>query len=214
VIVDVFHDTVCPWCRIGKKHLDEALAQWEGPEVTVRWHPFVLQPHIPPAGVEFRQHMARIKGDSNIQPLLDHVMQAGKTCGLAFDFDRVEKMPNTLDSHRLVALAPEEKQSDVLDAIHRAYFEDGRDIGDLATLTAIAVEAGLDANEIESQLAGDAARHEVEAEATWAREQGISGVPLFIFDGKAIVSGAQPAEMLLKALQQFATMPVSSTSSF
>jgi predicted DsbA family dithiol-disulfide isomerase len=158
--------------------------------------------------------MARIKGDTNIQPLFDHVMQAGMTCGLAFDFDRVEKMPNTLDSHRLIALAPEEKQSAVLDAIHRAYFEDGRDIGDQATLVAIAGEIGLDATEIESQLAGDAARFEVEAEATWAREQGISGVPLFILDSKAIVSGAQPAEMLLKAIQQVAAMPASSASSF
>jgi predicted DsbA family dithiol-disulfide isomerase len=207
VIVDVFHDTVCPWCRIGKKHLEDALGQWDGPAVTVRWHPFFLQPYLPAEGVEFRQHMARIKGDTNIQPLFDHVTQAGMTCGLAFDFDRVEKMPNTLDSHRLIALAPEEKQSAVLDAIHRAYFEDGRDIGDQATLVAIAGETGLDMNELEAQLAGDAARFEVEAEATWAREQGISGVPLFILDGKAIVSGAQPPEMLLKALHQVAAMP-------
>ena len=214
MIVDVFHDTVCPWCRIGKKHLEDALGQWDGPAMTVRWHPFFLQPHMPTEGIDFRQHMTRIKGDANIQPLFDHVVRAGMTCGLAFDFDRVEKMPNTLDSHRLIALAPEAQQSAVIDAIHRAYFEDGRDIGDRATLAGIAAEAGLDANEITSQLGGDAARFEVEAEATWARDQGISGVPLFILDGKAIVSGAQPPEMLLKALQQVAAMPVSSTSSF
>jgi predicted DsbA family dithiol-disulfide isomerase len=205
MIVDVFHDTVCPWCRIGKKHLFDALEEWDGPAVTVRWHPFFLQPQLPAEGIDFREHMTHIKGDGNLAPLFARVNQAGATCGLAFDFDRVAKMPNTALSHRLIAIAPEEKQVEMLDAIHHAYFEDGQDIGDLATLVAIAAKVGLDAKEIETQLSGDAAMFEVEAEATWAREQGVSGVPLFIIDGKLAVSGAQPASVLLSALRQVAT---------
>jgi len=204
MIVDVFHDTVCPWCRIGKKHLDDAIAQWGSSDVTVRWRPFFLQPHMPVEGVDFREHMTRIKGDGNLAPLFARVSDVGATCGLAFDFDRVTKAPNTTLSHRLIALAPEAKQAGVLDAIHHAYFEDGQDIGDLATLVAIAASVGLDPEEIEAQLAGDAKLHEIEAEATWAREQGVSGVPLFIIDGQLIVSSAQPAMVLLGAFQRAA----------
>ena len=142
MIVDVFHDTVCPWCRIGKKHLDDAIGQWDGKDVMVRWHPFFLQPTTPAEGIDFREHMTRIKGDGNLAPLFARVNQAGATCGLAFDFDRVAKMPNTTLSHRLIAISPDEKQAEVLDAIHHAYFEDGQDIGDLATLVEIAAKAG------------------------------------------------------------------------
>lgn len=202
MIVDVFHDTVCPWCRIGKKHLDDALAAWDGPPVTVRWRPFFLQPGLPSEGRDFRAHMAAIKGDANLQPLFDRVTQVGATCDLTFRFDRVTRAPNTLLSHRLLALTPLDAQGKVLDALHRAYFEEGRDIGRRDSLVEIAAEAGLDAAEIGAALAGDAMRAEIEAAAAWARAQGVSGVPLFVFDGALALSGAQPAPALREAMRQ------------
>ncbi len=207
MLVDVFHDTVCPWCRIGKRHLADALAGWDGPPVTVRYHPFFLDPAVPPEGVDFRAYMARNKGgEASLAPLFEGARRAGAAAGLTFHFDRIRYATNTLLSHRLIALAPEGHKDAVVDGIYRAYFEDGRDIGDLDTLVAITAEAGLDAAETAELLRGDAARDEVLAEAAWAREAGISGVPLFIVDGALALSGAQPPEALLEALRRAAAL--------
>jgi predicted DsbA family dithiol-disulfide isomerase len=202
VIIDVFQDTVCPWCRIGEKHLNEAIKQWTGDPVTVRHHPFELQPQMPAEGRDFAQHMAAIKGDTNIQPMFDRVCQAGEACEVNFRFDRVQKSPNTLLSHVLMAAVPEEKQSALLDVIHQAYFEDGRDIGDRETLLDIATELGLDRGEIAAKLDDPNLRQQVSDEASWARGQGITGVPFFVFDNAVALSGAQPVDTMLAAMRR------------
>lgn len=202
MIVDVFQDTVCPWCRIGAKNLQTALQRWDGEPVTVRYRPFELQPGMPAEGRDFRQHMTAIKGDANIEPMIEHVCRAGEACDITFRFDRVQRAPNTLLSHVLVAAVPDDKQEAMLDALHDAYFEHGRDIGDRATLLAIASEQGFDELEIAAKLDDPALRSEVSEQATWARQQGISGVPFFIFDGVLGASGAQPPAHLLQAMQQ------------
>ena len=205
--VDVFHDTVCPWCRIGKRRLSDALARWDGPPVAVRYHPFFLDDTVPPEGVDFRAYMARNKGgEANLAPLFEGARRAGAAAGLTFHFDKIRYATNTLLSHRLIALAPDDRKEAVVDGIYRAYFEEGRDIGDLDTLVAIASEAGLDAAATAELLRGDAARDEVLAEAAWAREAGIGGVPPFIVDGALALSGAQPSEALLAALRRAAAL--------
>ena len=201
MIVDVFHDTVCPWCRIGKRNLDTALAAWDGEPVTVRWRPFFLDETVPPEGLDFRSYFVERKGVADPEPMFARVRQAGAAVGLDFRFDRVRYATNTLLSHRLIALTPSDCQSAVLDAIHRAYFEEGRNIGDFETLADVAAEVGLDRAAIADQLRGDDARDEVLAEATRAREMGITGVPLFLLDEALAVAGAQPASVLLGALR-------------
>lgn len=200
MIIDVYADTVCPWCRIGNKHLSDALARWEGEAIVVRHLPFELRPDMPKAGANFREHMATIKGDAHIKPMLDRVCQVGEACDLRFAFENVSRMPNTLLSHQVVQAVPEEKRSALLEAIHVAYFEDGKDIGDRDTLLTIAELAGNERVEIEAKLddAGFAAG--VATMANRAREQGITGVPFFVFNNELAVSGAQPAEILLSAM--------------
>ena len=202
MIVDVFHDTVCPWCRIGKRHLDAALAGWAGGPVTVRWRPFFLDETVPPHGLEFRSYFVERKGVADPEPIFARVCRVGAAVGLDFRFDRIRYATSTLLSHRLIALTPTERQSAVIDALHRSYFEEGRNIGDIATLVDLAAAEGLDRGTVDELLRGDAARDEVLAQAAWAREQGVTGVPHFVFDNRLAVSGAQPAPVLLAALRE------------
>lgn len=204
--VDVFQDTVCPWCRVGKKHLDQALAQWDGEAVEIRHHPFLLQPGMPTEGKNFVEHMTAIKGDANIEPMLQSVCDAGSACEVNFNFEKVARIPNTLASHCLIALTPPERQEEVVEAIFHAYFEAGRDIGAVETLLAIAAEQqlGLDRAELSDALNDETFRAKIADEADWARQQGITGVPFFVFNDLYAVSGAQPAEALLTALRQAA----------
>ena len=204
MIVDVFHDTVCPWCRIGKQNLATALAGWDGPPVTVHWHPFLLNEAIPPEGLDFRAYMAANKGADGLDAMFEHVRRAGAAAGVTLNFDTIRYAPSSIPSHRLLALVPEDRQDAVLDGIHRAYFEEGRDIGRVDVLADIAAAAGLDREPIAELLRGDAARDEVIEAATWARRQGVSGVPLFIVGGALALSGAQPPATILAALRQAA----------
>lgn len=206
--IDVYHDTVCPWCRIGKKHLDDALAAWDGPPPIVRYRPFFLDETVPEAGLPFRDYFVERKGVADPDPIFERVAAVGAALGLVFRFDLVRFATNTLRSHRLLAITGEERQGELLDALHRGYFEEGRDIGDLATLADIAAEVGHDRAETWAALTGDAGRAETLAEAAAARRLGITGVPCFVVDHEFAISGAQPAEALLAALREVATGPV------
>lgn len=203
MIVDVFQDTVCPWCRIGKHNLKTALTQWQGEAVEVRYHPFFLNPNTPPEGYDFKAYMAeKFGGMQGLSALFEGPRKAGERVGLTFNFDKVTHSPNSLDSHRLVALAPEDKREAMLEAIYKAYFEDGLNIGDIEVLATIAEQQGLDKAEITAQLRSDVGRDDVRAQAQWASEAGVSGVPLFVFNGTHVLSGAHPPTTLLSALQQ------------
>lgn len=206
MIIDVFQDTICPWCRIGDKHLKQAIAQWDG-DVTVRHHPFELRPDMPAEGTDFAEYMAKLKGDRNIKPMLDHVCRAGENCDLTFQFDQIERMPNTLLSHVLIQAAPEDRQTELLDAIHDAYFEHGQDIGKRAVLLEIATAIGLDRGDMEAALDNSELRESVAERANWARQQGITGVPFFVFDNAVVLSGAQPVTTMLAAMNKGALKP-------
>lgn len=204
--VDVVQDTVCPWCRIGKANLDAALRAWDGPPVVLRWHPFELDPTIPPEGMDFRTKMAAKMGRpaSELGPVFDRVRQAGAGTGLSFDFDRIGRAPNTLRSHALIAGVPAAVRDAVIDAIHAAYFEEGRDIGDPETLVAVAAGAGVPEDEARAILADPDALAAVREEAAGLSQSGISGVPFFVFGGTHALSGAQPPAALLAAMRQAA----------
>ncbi|HRO24302.1 MAG TPA: DsbA family oxidoreductase, partial [Promineifilum sp.] len=209
--IDIFSDTVCPWCRIGKRHLELALADWPGEPVTIRHRSFFLDPDIPAEGYDFQAHMTA-KGGGRMTPEDFFAMprQRGKAVGLTFNFEDIAKAPNTMLSHRLVYLTPEAERGAMLDAIFAAYFEFGRDIGDPDVLAAIAAEQGQDAAAIRAALAGDAAEAQVLADIAFAQQAGISSVPFFIFNDKYALSGAQPVEVMGRVLRQVAekTSPV------
>ncbi|MEI2691134.1 MAG: DsbA family oxidoreductase [Anaerolineae bacterium] len=201
--IDLFQDTVCPWCRIGKRHLQLALAQWDGAPVQVRYRAFFLNERIPPGGEDFRSTMqAKIGNRASLDQLFAGPRQAGARVGLHFDFDAITRTPNTLLSHRLIALAPDSAKEAVIDAIYAAYFEQGRDIGDLEVLLEVAEAAGLDRDALRDLLLSDAATEQVLADVRWAQEAGISGVPFYIVDHKYAWSGAQPPEAIVQMLKQ------------
>ena len=207
ITIDVVHDTVCPWCRIGKRHLDDAIANWEGEAPLVRWHPFFLNPSMPAGGVDFRGYMASIKGDDNVEPMILSVTKAGRQAGLTFNWDRVRKAPNTLLSHALIQAAPQETRNAIVDALHLEYFERGGDIGSRTQLATIALSYGVDPAALDDRTHLD----EIAGRAEAARYQGISGVPLFIFDGRTAVSGAQPPSVLLAAIEAASVAAVETT---
>jgi predicted DsbA family dithiol-disulfide isomerase len=200
ISIDVVQDTVCPWCRIGKKNLDDALANFEGETPEVMFHPFFLHPGMPPAGRPFRDHMRTIKGDDDFGPMLIRVSNAGLQAGVNFNWDKVQRAPNTLLSHALMLSAPPAEQGRVLDAIHKAYFENGVDIGNMQALIDATAGLPIDAAKLDDEAYLDA----VAGRAEMARGQGISGVPFFIINHQFAVSGAQPPSVLLGAMEKAA----------
>jgi predicted DsbA family dithiol-disulfide isomerase len=198
--IDVFSDTVCPWCRIGKRHLELALADWGG-AATVSYRSFFLDPTIPPQGRDFRAHMmAKGGGRIPLEQFFAAPRERGAAVGLTFNFESITTAPNTTLSHRLVYLTPEERRGPMLNAIFDAYFEHGRDIGDMETLIELAVAQGLDQAATRAALADGGGADEVQADVDFARKVGISGVPFFILDDHYAFSGAQPPTTILQVI--------------
>jgi len=208
--IDVVSDVVCPWCYIGKRRLEAALARLResDPElpVVVRWHPFQLNPDLPRDGVARRDYLERkFGGPDRAREIYARVSAAGRSVDIPFAFDAIERQPNTLDAHRLVAWAQSRHEGDpdkLVEALFRAYFIDGRYVGDRDELVALAADAGYDADDAGKFLDSDDLVDVVSEADRRSREMGISGVPFFIFAGKTAVSGAQEPEALLEAINQ------------
>jgi predicted DsbA family dithiol-disulfide isomerase len=196
--LDVMSDAICPWCWIGKAHLDAALAtlRQDGLEFRIRWRPFQLNPDMPVEGVARDAYRAGKFGSLERSRELDaQVADAGRAAGLGFRHDLMTRTPNTIAAHRVIRAAEDAGvQHAVVDALFRAYFQAGRDIGDTATLDEIAQEAGLPG--MAAMLAGEAHRDAVLAEDMAARRGGISGVPSFLMDRHLLFSGAMPAHRM------------------
>jgi len=205
--IDVVSDVVCPWCFIGKRRLEEALAIYarehpgaEPPRVT--WRPFQLNPGLPAAGVD-RAAYYRQKFGNRAGEIVDRVRGAGRDVGIDFKFEDIRRQPNTLAAHALIEGAADEgKQDATVEALFRAFFLDGADLTKPENLKAIAQTAGLSAAEADAVLASDDARAHVASEDAAARKIGVQGVPFFIFNRRLAVSGAQPAEVLVEAMRQ------------
>jgi len=194
--LDIYSDTICPWCFIGKRRLERALQNRPQAKVKLRWRAFQLNPGMPPEGMDRQAYLrAKFGQPDRAQRIYDAVKSAGESEGIRFDFDRMRRTPNTLKSHRLLRLAWEEKCQDALaEALFCAYFLEGADIGRTDVLVGIAREAGLDAPAVERFLDGERFLAEAEQEDRSARRLGISGVPCFIFNERYALSGAQEPE--------------------
>ena len=207
--IDVISDVVCPWCFIGKRHLESALAAWrekypdrEIPEV--RWHPFQLNPDLPPAGMARSEYTARkFGGPDRAKEIYARVSEAGMRAGIRFDFDRIAVQPNTVDAHRLMHLAIEHaRQDEMAEALFHGYFLEGADLTSKDTLADIAQRAGLDRDAARDYLNSDRDRELIEKEDYRARSIGVEGVPFFILEQRYALSGAQPPEVMLEVMEK------------
>lgn len=207
MIVDIFHDTACPWCYIGKKHLFTAVERWRKQAVKIRWHAFLLEDTIPPQGLEFRSFMQARKGigPQELQQMFDYTQRVGDAAGVELDFNRIRLAVNTTLSHQLIALTPETKKSAIVEAIYKAYFEQGLNIGDIETLVSLGASIGIDPTELRRQLSANAALDEVIADTVNARSRGINSVPLFVFNHKIVVDGSHSVAVFLQVLNRCAT---------
>jgi predicted DsbA family dithiol-disulfide isomerase len=197
--IDIFSDVICPWCFIGKRRLEKALALRPRADVHIHWRAFQLNPGMPEDGMERGAYLAaKFGGPEAAQRIYDTVGAAGLRTGVNFAFDRIRRTPNTVAAHRLIRFADRfGKQDATVEALFQAYFQDGRLIGDKTVLAEIAAEAGLDANATSDFLAGGEETEAVLAEDVYARQLGIGGVPCFIVDGRYALSGAQEPEAFL-----------------
>jgi predicted DsbA family dithiol-disulfide isomerase len=204
--LDVISDAICPWCYIGKRQMEAALATLaaDGLRLHVHWRPFQLNPDMPTEGVDRAAYRAAKFGDPARGAAMDaRVAEAGAAVGLRFRHDLMRRTPNTVAAHRLIAHAETRGvQDQVVEALFAAYFTEGADIGDHATLAAIAAGAGLDRAETAAFLAGDALRAQVLQEDQAARNAGLQGVPSFALAGHILFSGAVPAETFAEAVRK------------
>lgn len=200
ITIDVVSDVICPWCFLGKRRLEKALALIPEIKTEVIFRPFFLDASIPPEGLDRQAYMRAKFGEERLKTIHDPLIKAGKEDGVPFHFDKITRTPNSLDAHRLIRWALEAgRQLEMVEALFVAYWRDGKDIGDHATLIAIAQSQGLD---VRSELASDKDKNEIMQECIKAQQMGISGVPTFIINQKYGVSGAQAAEMLAETIRE------------
>ncbi len=204
--IDIVSDTVCPWCFIGKRKLERALELRPDTTFDIRWRAYRLDPTIPREGVDRKAYMKAKFGDSpRASAMGDAIRAAGESVNIAFAFDRIEKRPDTIDSHRLIRWAASAgKQTEIVERLFAAYFEKGRDIGDRDVLLSVAADVGMDTDLVGELLAGDSDRDLIEQEDALAHRMGISGVPTFIFANKYLISGAQDSDKLVRVIDQAA----------
>src|SRR6185312_6399578 len=202
--IDVVSDTVCPWCFIGKRRLARALEMRPEIAFDVQWRPYQLDPNIPREGVDRASYMKAKFGDGpRVAAMSESLKAEGLREDISFAFEKIDRRPNTLDSHRLIRWAANAGIQDaVVERLFAAYFLEGRDIGDPGVLEFLAADAGMDSIEVASLLAEDTDRAAVEREAKLAGEMGITGVPTFIFASKYVISGAREAELLVQLIDK------------
>jgi len=201
--IDVVSDVMCPWCFIGKRRLETALRSVPQLNVDVRWHPFQLDATLPKSGKDRQQYLDdKFGGKENADAVYSRIKETGAEEGIDFAFDKIKLSPNTLDSHRLILWSRSDNvQSDVVERLFKAYFLDGEDLTNAATLVRISEEAGMQSDLVEQLLETETDLDKTEAQITRASESGISGVPCFIIDGRFVLAGAEKPETIAAALQ-------------
>jgi len=205
VDIEVFSDVVCPWCYVGRHRLARAVELLGGKhEVRVTWKPYQLNPWMPPEGMDRAEYRRMKFGSAERSSGMDtRLKDAGRELGIDLAFERIARTPNTLNAHRLIWLAGQQgRQIETVDALFQAYFTDGKDVGDTATLVGLASAAGLDADAVAHLLDGDEGLADVEEEEQVGRSLGIDGVPFFLLAGKYGVSGAQPPDVLANVIER------------
>lgn len=195
--IDIISDPICPWCYIGKTHLDRAMEANPKHDFIIEWHPYQLNPKMPEMGMDRREYLeTKFGGKEGAIKVYSEIDKTAKTIGLEINFGGIKRTPNTLNAHRLIHWAGlENKQNAVVDRLFKAYFQEGRDISKQSTLLRIATGAGMDAQTTKQLLEGDTDRQNIIDRDAHARTRGISAVPSFIIANHYVVNGAQSIEM-------------------
>lgn len=206
VKLDIFSDPVCPWCYIGKALLDRALEANPDHPFTVEWHPFQLNPDMPPGGADRARYLeAKFGGRERAVAIYARVLEHAEEAGVELNFETMTRMPNTLDAHRMIHWAGlEGRQGAMVSALFRAFFREGRDIGDRTTLVDLSGEAGLDRDVTARLLASDADRDDILARDAHARSRGVNAVPTYIVAQRYALSGAQPVALWQQVIDDIA----------
>lgn len=200
--VEYVFDTVCPWCYVGKRRLERALAQRPNARIAVQWRPFLLNPDLPSDGVDRKVYLDRkFGGQARVQRVHAAVAAAAQMEGITFDFDAITKTPNSLASHRLIRLAGGiGREGEAVESLYRAYFVEGLDIGDHDVLAALGAGFGLDLDATRAYLRSDADVTTVLNDNARAHRLGVNGVPCLIIDGSYALAGAQEPDILLRLI--------------
>ena len=210
--IDVISDVVCPWCFVGKRQLEQALDRFkqaypDQPAPTVRWHPFQLNPDLPADGMSRDQYLQKKFGTADGGAIYDRVKQAAHDVGLDLKLDDIQRQPNTIRAHAVISLSTEQTQDAVVEALFEAYFRQGKDLTDDATLIEVAREGGVPEPAIEAAISDDSVHDTIRRADSSARDLGVQGVPFFIFNQKLAVSGAAGADTLMQAAEKVLAEP-------
>lgn len=204
--LDVMSDPICPWCFIGKTHLDKALAEHPNHPFQVEWHPFQLNPDMPAEGMGRRDYLeGKFGGKEAAVRAYAPVVESAKKAGISIDFEGMKRTPNTLNAHRLIHWAGiEGRQTAAISALFKAYFTDARDIGDAEVLADIADSIEMDASVVTRLLDSDEDTQLIKDRDTHSRKMGINSVPTFIIANQHAVPGAQPPELWAQVIADLA----------
>ncbi len=203
ILLEIWSDPICPWCFIGKARLDRALEQRPGHPFEISWHPFQLNPDMPPEGMDRAAYLDLKFGAQGVLDAYRPVIEAAEDSGLELNLPGITQTPNTLNAHRLIHWAAlEGRQSMMVNRLFRAYFQEGRDIGTLSELVSLGQDAGLEESVVARLLNTDADIDTIKQADRLARSRGITGVPFFILDKSHAISGAQPTDVWLQIIDQ------------
>ena len=204
--LDILSDPICPWCMIGKANLDKALAEVPDHPFTIEWHPFQLNPDMPAEGMDRREYLeTKFGGPENAVSVYGRIADAAREAGVIMDLDGITRTPSTLNAHRLIHWGGREgRQTAVVSALFKAYFVDGKDIGDRDILLDVAESVEMDRDVVARLLDGDADAQDIRDRDAHARERGVSGVPTFVIANQHVVPGAQPAELWAQVISDIA----------
>ena len=200
--IDIIADTICPWCYIGKRRLEQALALRSDTEAVARWRAFLLNPEMPADGIDRTAHLVKKFGsESRMRQVFGAIAEAGQSVEIDFSFESIRRTPSSVNSHRLVRFAEGAGKADAcMEALFLAYFINGHDIGETEVLVKIGANLGLDMDAFTAQLESGTDVDYVYEENARAHRLGINGVPSFVFDGHFVTSGAQEAPVLARMI--------------
>lgn len=211
--LDIISDVICPWCYIGKAHLDRALEANPDHPFTIEWHPFQLNPTMPEDGMDRREYLEhKFGGKEGAIRVYGQIAEAAVAAGLDIDFGAIQRTPNTINAHRLIHWAGlEGRQTAVVSKLFKAYFKEGRDIGDTEVLLDIAEAAEMDRDMVARLLATDQDVEDIRARDANARERGVSGVPTHIVANQHVLPGAQQPDLWMNVIKDLNEQVASQT---
>ncbi len=204
--LDILSDPICPWCFIGWSNLARAMEARPDHPFTVEWHPFQLNPDMPKGGMDRREYLeTKFGGKEGAIQAYAPVVEHAEAAGLTINFEGIQRTPNTLDAHRVLHWAGlEGRQTPMKLALFRAYFQEGKDIGDPVVLAELAASVGLDRAMIETLLSGESDAKDIADRDAHARARGVSGVPTFVIAGQHVLRGAQPTDLWIQVIDDIA----------